>query len=111
MVLESVGCTGAGWGSWTAEDRIGVSGDLKGDHQVYRKEPDPAQEDGITNNHSDFANEVGTLQDVWKRAGGGGEAWSVGQPHLRVCVEGRLGTDHLWPLSGDEYRSGPNIKP
>jgi hypothetical protein len=86
MVLESVGCTGAGWGSWTAEDRIGVSGDLKGDHQVYRREPDPAQEDGITNNHSDFANEVGTLQDVWKRAGGGGEAWSVGQPHLRVCV-------------------------
>lgn len=79
MVSKNVGCTDAGCGSWTADGRIGVSRDLKWDYRVHKKQPVPAQEYRITNDHSDFGRQGGHLSGRmeasrrgWGRVGWGG---------------------------------------
>jgi hypothetical protein len=70
--LQNAGCTegrnqaGRWMGeSWAPDDRLGSSWDFKSGQRVYKKEPEPAQECGTTDDHSDFGCEVGTFQDVW----------------------------------------------
>jgi hypothetical protein len=107
-VLEGVGCTDAGWGSWTADDRIVVSGDCKRDL--------PGLQEG-TRSCSGIGNHqrsLGFFQQGWHLSGcmeagergRGGEGLGA-TPSTGVCGAargGRIIFGHYWAINTVQAR-------